>query len=114
MVRVELSRLALARSGDKGDSSNVALIARSDAIYEWLVEHLTEDLVAEHFSEIARGPVERFLAPNLRALNFIVHDSLGGGGSSSLRTDAQGKTHGLALLRLRVDVPEELLPERGA
>lgn len=109
-MKTTLGRLALARSGDKGDSSNVAVIARSEAIFDWLREHLTAQVVREHFAEIAKGDVERFEAPNLRALNFILHDSLGGCGSGSLKTDAQGKTHGLGILYLELDVPEELIP----
>ena len=109
-MRVPLSRLALARSGDKGDSSNVAVIARTPEIYSWLEEHLTVEVVRDHFEKIAKGGVERFLAPNLLAINFILKDSLGGGGSGSLKTDAQGKTHGLGLLFLEMDVPNELVP----
>ncbi len=115
MVKVLLSEIALARSGDKGDGSNVGVLARSPEIYEFLVEYLTEDRVKKHFHAIAKGDIERFLAPNIRALNFLLHDSLGGGGSMSLKTDAQGKTHGLGLLLMEVDCPEDLLPaDRGA
>ncbi len=110
IVKVPLRRIAYARSGDKGDGSNVGVIARSPELYQFLEDTLTVTVVKEHFQEIAKGSVERFLAPNLLALNFILHDSLGGGGSASLKTDAQGKTHGLGLLYLEVDVPEELLP----
>lgn len=109
-MRTRLADLALARSGDKGDSSNVAVIARSPEIYSWLEQHLTVEVVKHHFREIARGPVERFLAPNLLAINFILHDSLGGGGSASLKTDAQGKAHGSGILYLELDVPPEILP----
>ena len=108
-VRTTLGKIALARSGDKGDSSNVAVIARSPQIYEWLVEHLDVELVREHFADIVKGDVDRYEAPNLMALNFILHDSLGGCGSGSLKTDAQGKTHGLGILYLELDVPDELL-----
>jgi hypothetical protein len=100
-----LSDLAYARSGDKGDGSNVGLIAKTPELYEFLVREVTEERVKRHFAQICRGPVERFLAPNLHALNFLLHDSLGGGGSASLKTDAQGKTHGLALLLMEVEVP---------
>ncbi|MCA8969797.1 MAG: hypothetical protein KDC95_08445 [Planctomycetes bacterium] len=110
LKKVPLRKLALARSGDKGDSSNVAVIARSPEIYSWLEKHLTSDVVREHFREIAKGDVDRFEAPNLHALNFILHDSLGGCGSGSLKTDAQGKTHGLGILYLELDVPEDLVP----
>ncbi len=110
MVQVPLSALALARSGDKGDGSNVGVLARSPEIYEFLVDVLTEERVKEHFHAIAKGKVERFLAPNILALNFLLHDSLGGGGSMSLKTDAQGKTHGLGLLLMEVECPESLVP----
>ena len=113
-MKTALRKLALARSGDKGDSSNVAVIARSLAIYEWLEANLTADVVREHFRDIAKGGVDRYEAPNLRALNFILHDSLGGCGSGSLKTDAQGKTHGLGILYLELDVPEELIPSAEA
>lgn len=108
-MRVELEQVALARSGDKGDASNVGLIARSPALYEVIREQVTAKRVREHFRDICRGEVERFEVPNLRALNFILHDSLGGGGTESLKTDAQGKTHGQGLLQMEIDVPEELL-----
>src|SRR5262245_48773690 len=106
---VRLERIASARSGDKGEGSNVGVLARSDVAYAFLKEVLTAERVRAHFRAINRGPVTRFEADNLRALNFVLGDSLGGGGSASLRTDAQGKTHGLALLRLELDVPEELV-----
>jgi hypothetical protein len=113
-MRVRLERLATARSGDKGEGSNVGLLARSDAAYAFLKEELTAERVRAHFRGINRGEVIRYEADNLRALNFILTDSLGGGGSASLRTDAQGKTHGLALLLLELDVPEEILPPSDA
>ncbi len=109
MMKVSLSQIAYARSGDKGDGSNVGVVARSLAAYEFLRRTLTPDLVKQHFGEICRGKVERFEAPNLRALNFILHDSLGGGGSESLKTDAQGKTHGLGMLLMELDVPEAVV-----
>lgn len=107
MRRVPLSRLAYARSGDKGDGSNVGVVALSDPAYELLKKVLTPERVKQHFREICRGPVERYEAPNLRALNFLLHDSLGGGGSESLKTDAQGKTHGLGILYLEIEVPDD-------
>ena len=109
MTRVLLSRIACARSGDKGESSNVGVIARSPAAYSFLKEHLTEDVVRAHMAGINRGGVKRYAADNFRVLNFLLADSLGGGGSASLQTDAQGKTHGLAMLRLELDVPDEVL-----
>ena len=109
-MRVPLSRIAHARSGDKGDGSNVGLIAATPALYEVIRREVTADRVKAHFAEVCHGAVERFEVPNLLALNFILHDSLGGGGTASLATDAQGKTHGQGLLQMEIDVPEELLP----
>jgi hypothetical protein len=109
MPVVPLSRIASARSGDKGEGSNVGVIARSEPAFRFLAKHLTADVVRAHMSAINEGGVERFVAPNMRVLNFLLADSLGGGGSASLLTDAQGKTHGLALLRLELDVPGEVL-----
>jgi len=108
---VPLSEIAAARSGDKGEGSNVGVLAKTDAAYAFLKEVLTTDAVADHMSGINQGAVRRFEADNLRLLNFLLDDSLGGGGSASLLTDAQGKTHGLALLRMQLDVPEEILRE---
>jgi hypothetical protein len=108
-VKVPLYRVAHARSGDKGDASNVGLIANTPEIYALLREQVTAERVAEHFREVCRGGVERYDVPNLLALNFILHDSLGGGGTESLLTDAQGKTHAQGLLAMLVDVPEALL-----
>jgi hypothetical protein len=109
MTRVLLERIATGRSGDKGDSSNVGLIARNNAAYEWMSEHLTPAWVKERCRQFVKGGVDRYEIPNLRALNFILHDSLGGGGSASLLTDAQGKTHAQALLRCEIDLPDEVL-----
>lgn len=109
MPVVQLHRIAAARSGDKGEGSNVGVLARSEAAYRFLVDALTADRVRAHFVGINRGGVRRFEAPNMRVLNFLLEDSLGGGGSASLLTDAQGKTHGLALLRMELDVPEAVL-----
>lgn len=109
MPLVPLARIAQARSGDKGEGSNVGVLARSDAAYAFLKEALTSELVGRHMAAINRGGVKRYEADNLRALNFILLDSLGGGGSASLKTDAQGKTHGLAVLRLVLDVPQRVL-----
>lgn len=113
-VRVPLRRLAHARSGDKGEASNVGVIARDARVFEVLRRELTAARVRAHFGEVCRGEVERFEVPNLLALNFILHDSLGGGGTASLKTDAQGKTHGQGLLELVIEVDEELLaPAEG-
>jgi len=103
--RVELRALAHARSGDKGDTANIGLIARRAQDYPLLVREVTAARVARHFAGLIRGPVERFELPNLRALNFLLHGALDGGGTISLKTDAQGKVFSTALLRLRVRVP---------
>lgn len=114
MTLVPLSRIATARSGDKGEGSNVGVMARSEAAYLFLKKHLDAARVKKHMSAINFGAVKRYEADNLRLLNFVLGDSLGGGGSESLRTDAQGKTHGLALLRLELDVPPSILEETPA
>lgn len=108
-MRVKLARIAHARSGDKGEASNVGLIADSPAFYEVLRREVTPERVRQHFHDLVRGRVERFEVPNLNALNFILHDSLGGGGTESLIVDAQGKTHGQGLLQMEIEVPDELL-----
>jgi hypothetical protein len=108
-MKVPLSRIAHARSGDKGDGSNIGVIANTPELYEVLRELLTIERVKEHFREICRGKVECFEVPNLLALNFMLHDSLGGGGTESLKTDAQGKTHAQGLLAMEVEVPDHLL-----
>jgi hypothetical protein len=108
-MKVQLYRVAHARSGDKGDASNVGLIAANPEIYELVREQATPERVKQHFREVCRGPVERFPVPNLLAFNFILHDSLGGGGTESLKSDAQGKTHAQGLLMMEIEVPDELL-----
>ena len=108
-VRVPLVRLCLARSGDKGDTANIGVIARSEPIYLWMVEHLTTAFVKRHFDDVCQGEVERFELPNLLAVNFLLHRSLGGGGTLSLLLDAQGKTYAQYLLAAEVEVPESLL-----
>ena len=109
MPVVQLARIASARSGDKGEGSNVGVLARSEAAYAFLKEHLDAERVRRHMAAINVGPVVRYEADNMRVLNFMLTDSLGGGGSASLKTDAQGKTHGLALLRIELDVPQAVL-----
>lgn len=109
MARVKLMDIAISRSGDKGDSSNVGVMAKSPELYEFLREKLTPEAVKNFFREICKGEVVRYEIPNLRALNFILHDSLGGGGTETLITDAQGKVHGLAMLHMELDVPDKLL-----
>ena len=108
-IRVPLVRLCLARSGDKGDIANIGVIARSEAIYAWVLEHLTPAFVKRYFDDVCEGDVERFELPNLLAVNFLLHRSLGGGGTNSLLLDAQGKTYAQYLLAATVEVPEGLL-----
>jgi hypothetical protein len=104
---IQLVKLAHARSGDKGDTANIGLIALEDEYYPVLVREVTAERVKQHFTGICKGKVERFELPNLGALNFLLHESLGGGGTLSLMTDAQGKTFSTALLRMRVEIPDE-------
>ncbi len=106
--RVRLLDLAHARSGDKGDTANVGVIALRAEFYPVLVEQLTTERVKRHFEGICLGEVERFELPNLEAINFLLHNSLGGGGTVSLKTDAQGKTLSTAMLRMEVEVPDEI------
>jgi hypothetical protein len=103
--RVQLREIAHARSGDKGDTANVGLVALKPEYYPVLVEQVTADRVKRHFDGIVLGDVERFEIPNLHALNFLLHHALDGGGTISLKTDAQGKTYSSALLRMEIDVP---------
>jgi hypothetical protein len=113
-MKVPLYRIAHARSGDKGDGSNVGLLAYDDAGFEILRRQVTPAAVKRHFRGIVRGRVQRHAVPNLLGFNFILHDSLGGGGSGSLKNDAQGKTHGMALLMMEIEVPRGYrLPKPG-
>ena len=106
-MKVQLVKLAHARSGDKGDTANIGLIALRDEIYPILVREVTPARVKQHFQGICMGDVERFELPNLGALNFLLHESLGGGGTLSLMTDAQGKTFSTALLRMEIEISDE-------
>jgi hypothetical protein len=112
-MKVQLRYLAHARSGDKGDTANIGLIAYRPEYYPILVEHVTVERVKEHFRGICLGEVERYELPNLGALNFLLHHALGGGGTVSLRLDAQGKTLSAALLRMEIDLPEQIARELG-
>ena len=102
-MKIKLADICHARSGDKGDGSNVGIFCKTKADYEWLKSVLTAARVKQHFHGICKGKVVRYEAENLLALNFLLSDSLGGGGSESQKTDAQGKTHGLALLRMELE-----------
>ena len=106
-MKVQLLDIAHARSGDKGDTANVGVIALREDWYPILEKHLTLDRVRDHFHGIITGDVERFELPNLRALNFLLHGALDGGGTLSLKTDAQGKVFSTALLRMVLDVPDD-------
>ncbi|HEU0196791.1 MAG TPA: hypothetical protein VFQ88_06195 [Nevskiaceae bacterium] len=112
MARVKLFEVAVARSGDKGDGSNVGIRAKTPELYAFLKEHLTAERVKQHFHAICKGKVDRYEVPNIQALNFILHDSLGGGGTETFKTDAQGKVHGPALLFMEMDIPDALLSGR--
>ncbi len=106
-MKVRLVDIAHARSGDKGDTANVGVIAMRSAWYPLLARELTRERVATHFQGMISGDVERFELPNIDALNFLLHGALGGGGTLSLKTDAQGKVYSTALLRMVIDVPDE-------
>jgi len=108
-MKLALSRIAHARSGDKGDTSNIGIIAFHQKHYPILVREVTPERVKAFFGELVKGRVERYELPNLGALNFLLHEALGGGGTLSLRTDAQGKTLGAALLRMEIDVDDSEL-----
>ena len=103
-MKVKLVEIAYARSGDKGDTANVGLVVRDSKDYPALVREVTSERVKAHFAELVTGRVERFELPNLHALNFLLHGALGGGGTISLKTDAQGKTMSTALLRMEIDL----------
>lgn len=112
-MKVRLTQLAHARSGDKGDTANVGLIALREEFYPLLVREVTASRVKEHFRGICKGEVERFELPNLGALNFLLHESLGGGGTLSLMTDAQGKTFSTALLRMEMEIADDEAVQLG-
>lgn len=106
-MKVRLLDLAHARSGDKGDTANVGVIALRPEWYPLLERELTVDVVTRHFAGVIDGAVERFTLPNLRAINFLLHGALDGGGTLSLKTDAQGKVFSTAMLRLVLDVSDD-------
>jgi hypothetical protein len=105
-MKIRLVDIAHARSGDKGDTANVGIIALDPRWYPILVKFVTKDAVTSHFKGMIDGPVDRFELPNLNALNFLLHGALDGGGTLSLKTDAQGKVYSTALLRMIIDVPD--------
>ena len=107
-MRCQLRDLCGARSGDKGDISDITLFADDRATFDALVAAVTPERVAEHFGSLVTGPVERYLVPNVLGLKFVMHGALGGGVTMSLRSDTQGKTHGLSLLRMWVDLPDDI------
>lgn len=107
-MKIQLLKIAHARSGDKGDTGNVGLIARKPEYYPIIKKYVTADAVRKHFEGICLGNVERFELPNIMALNFLLHNSLGGGGTVSLKNDAQGKTLSSALLRMEIDTTETI------
>ncbi len=110
-MKVLLFKLAHGRSGDKGDTTNVGIIARQAEFYEILKNEVTTERVKAHFGEMVQGKVERFEMPNIGALNFLLHESLGGGGTKSLKLDAQGKTYAAALLRMELELDEKKYPQ---
>jgi hypothetical protein len=114
MARLALRELCGYRAGDKGDIANVALFADDDETYELILREVTAERVKAHFGEMVRGRVDRYEAANVRALNFVMHGALGGGGPRSLRADNLGKTLGGALVRLEIDVPPSLAKRRRA
>ncbi|MCH8941970.1 MAG: hypothetical protein IIA48_05980 [Bacteroidetes bacterium] len=103
-MKIKLKDIAHARSGDKGDTGNVGVIAYSDKEYEIIKKYLTVERVKEHFKGICFGDVERYELPNLRAINFLLHNTLGGGGTVSLKYDAQGKILASAMLRIVIEI----------
>jgi len=103
-MKAPLATIAHTRSGDKGDTSNIGVIALKPEYYETIVREVTPERVKQFFGDLFKGPVERFELPNLGAINLLLHQALGGGGTVSLRVDAQGKTYGAALLRMEIEI----------
>ena len=108
---IKLNKIAYSRSGDKGKNSNVGIIFENNVVYEWALKYLTENRVKNFFKTVVKGDVVRYRLDNIYALNFILKDSLSGGGSESMQNDAQGKTYGQAILMMDVDIPEEVYNE---
>ena len=109
--QISLYQIAGARSGDKGGNSNVGLYFYDKKIYKWAKNNITENMVKEFLKHFVKGNVSRYELDNISAFNFILHDSLGGGGSETLINDAQGKTHAQALLKMTINIPKELLKD---
>ncbi|MBF8294701.1 MAG: Small uncharacterized protein [Bacteroidetes bacterium] len=107
-MKIQLKDICHARSGDKGDTANIGLIALQERYYPLIARCVTAERVKKHFEGIALGPVERFEMPNIWALNFLLHGALGGGGTKSLKNDAQGKTLSTALLRMEIEIEETI------
>jgi hypothetical protein len=107
-MKIQLRHICHARSGDKGDTANIGLIALQERYYPLIARYVTAERVKKHFEGIALGPVERFEMPNIWALNFLLHRALGGGGTKSLKNDAQGKTLSAALLRMEIEIEETI------
>lgn len=114
MAEVRLREFAQARSGDKGNTVNIGLFAPTDVLFETLVREVTPEKVKNHFGGLVEGQVHRYLLPNIRALNFVCERALGGGGSASIRMDNLGKCFGSNLLRMEVEVEEQLLRDAGS
>lgn len=112
-MKIQLVKLAHARSGDKGDTANVGVIPFDDKYYPLFVDKITAAVVKDHFGDMVKGDVERFELPNLSSLNFLLHGALGGGGTLSLMTDAQGKTFSTGLLRMYIDITDEEAAKYG-
>ena len=112
MSRLPLRELCGYRSGDKGDIANVAIFADDDETFDVIRREVTAERVKDHFGAMVHGRVERYEAANVRALNFVMHGALGGGGPRSLRADSLGKTLGGALVRLEIDVPDSMAGRR--
>ncbi len=112
MARIQLRDLCGVRSGDKGDISDLALFADDEAAYEAIKTEVTADRVKAHFGDLVKGRVDRYEAPNVLALKFVMYEALGGGAPRSLRSDNLGKTHAASLLRMHIDVTDEV--EAGA
>ena len=110
-MKIQLIKIAHARSGDKGDTANVGIIALEPEYYEIIKEQVTVERVKEHYGEMVKGDVERFEMPNIGALNFLLHHALGGGGTETLKHDAQGKTYSTSMLRMMIDVPDNLIKD---